>query len=106
MPPIENRRNFRRFVGQFVVTYSVPGRESRSAKCRDLSAGGIKLEVPEEIVVGTEMNIELSVANPLSGKLYRCPGKVVWSQTEKMPRMVFVAGVAFHELFLDISQLM
>lgn len=106
MPENENRRNFRRIIGQFLVTYQVPGQASRPAKCRDLSAGGIKLEVPEEVGVGTEMSIELSIAGPQSGKLYRCPGKVVWSQTEKMPRMVFVTGVAFHELFLDISQLM
>jgi c-di-GMP-binding flagellar brake protein YcgR len=106
MPENPNRRNFRRIIGQFLVTYHVPGRESRPAKCRDLSAGGIKLEVPEEIEIGTEMSIELSVASPQSGKLYHCPGKVVWSQTEKMPRMVFVTGIAFNELFLDVSQLM
>lgn len=106
MTEMENRRNFRRIVGQFLVTYKLEGHASKSAKCRDLSAGGVKLEVDESIPVGTPMNIELAVTDPQKGKVYHCEGKVVWNQTEQMPRMVFVAGVAFHELFMDVSQFM
>jgi len=103
---LKNRRNFRRIISQFPVTYKIPGKKESTGKCCDLSAGGIKLEIQENIPVGTPLEITLKISLPQSEKKYCCAGTVVWSHAKKSHEIIFVAGIAFNELFLDISDLM
>ncbi len=96
-----NRRVFRRIIVELDIDYREPGGKLRSSACRDLSAGGIKLQTPEVPPVSTPVEVILHVPGVKGEERIRCSGVVVWNQPEAQDEQGRIWGIKFDELLAD-----
>jgi hypothetical protein len=77
MPTAEDNRTLLRQAAQLPLVYRVPGgrgHQSETGWTRDLSAGGIGLELPERLQKATRLTLRLGTALGV----VRAEGQVVW----------------------------
>jgi hypothetical protein len=96
-----NRRVFRRVIVELEVDYRRPDGKLRSSACRDLSAGGLKLQTPEALPVSTPVEVILHVPGIQGEEIIRRSGVVVWNQPEVPDEQGRIWGIKFDELLAD-----
>ncbi|MCK5219536.1 PilZ domain-containing protein [bacterium] len=96
-----NRRVFRRIIVELKIDYCRPGGKLRSSACRDLSAGGLKLQTPEVLPVSTPVEVILHVPGIQAEEIIHRSGVVVWNQPDAQDEQGRIWGIKFDELLAD-----
>ncbi|MBI3615735.1 MAG: PilZ domain-containing protein [Candidatus Omnitrophica bacterium] len=94
----KDRRRAPRFRVDWAIRYQrLPSSETNHAKSRDLSTTGVSMVVPEQLAVGTLIQVNLTLPDqPIPCAV---TGQVVWSKELSSARQrLFAVGVQFQGL--------
>jgi len=90
---MERRKSLRTRFPQPISLWSTEPQEPVGSLACDLSEGGVRINLPDFVAVGTEYTLQLPLFQDRS---VECPGRVVWVQ--KLPHMDrYQAGIRFKE---------
>jgi PilZ domain len=79
-PSTDNRRRASRIEKDFSVTMSTPALGEQTIRARNLSAGGILVDVPAQLPAGTQVQITFTV--PESASAFVATGEVTEVRAE------------------------
>lgn len=90
----QNRRSFRRVECRSLVKFKVKdSAEPSGCLARDISDGGIKINLNDFVPLNSEVNIEVQL---VAQRIVDCVARIVW--IEKMPFMDrYQAGLEFYD---------
>lgn len=93
-----DRRRFIRVEFPFTIHIYQPQKFAISAYTEDISEGGVKVTVKEQLAVGAMVDLELFVREePIV-----CKGKIIWLQSRSSDYLedekFFDTGIEFHQL--------
>jgi hypothetical protein len=97
---MQERRQFLRLDAKVPVRYQViPSTEARLMPAANLGGGGICIFMPEPVLVGKLIELELTLPDPV--RTIKFNGQVVWCKQEESPqgKLSFKTGIEI--LFID-----
>jgi uncharacterized protein (TIGR02266 family) len=100
-----SRRSQPRVEANLTVKLRVPAGETTATnRIRNISLGGVFIEMDEPIAFGTEVQLEFSL--PVAPRVIRCKGFVVWS-TKTSPERVKdgVQGIGVRLMEIGIADM-
>jgi uncharacterized protein (TIGR02266 family) len=99
----ERRSNSRVDVDLSVKIRLPDGRAAASSMIRNLSLGGVFIEMPEPLPFGAELSLEFAL--PIAPRLIRCRGFVVWSSKTHPDRFPGKSGVGVRLMDIGITEM-
>ncbi len=79
------------------------GSTSSSTVVRNISLGGVFIEMDEPLSFGAELGLEISL--PVPPRLIRCKGFVVWSSKTHPERCAGISGIGVRLIEIGISEM-
>ncbi len=99
----ERRSNSRVAVELSVKLRSADGRVASSTTIRNISLGGVFIDMPEPLPFGAELELEFSV--PAAPRQIRCKGFVVWSSKTHPERCPGMSGIGVRLMDIGIPEM-
>ena len=99
----ERRSNSRVEVELSVKIRLPDGRTSSSDVIRNISLGGVFIEMPEPLPFGAELSLEFTL--PVVPRSIRCKGFVVWSSKTHPDRCPGKSGAGVRLMDIGISEM-
>ena len=99
----ERRSNSRVDVELGVKIRTADGRVSSSTTIRNISLGGVFVEMKEPLAFGVELDLEFSL--PAAPRQIRCKGFVVWSSKTHPERCPGMSGIGVRLMDIGITEM-
>ena len=99
-----SRREHKRIDASISVKVKSPdGRRESSEKIRNISLGGIFIEMKDPLAFGTDIDLEFSL--PVNPRLINCKGFVVWSTKESPERGQGMKGIGVRLMDIGVQEM-
>ncbi len=99
----ERRSNSRVDVELSVKLRAPGGRVVSSSTIRNISLGGVFIDMPDPLAFGAELEIEFSL--PAAPRQIRCKGFVVWSSKTHPERCPGLSGIGVRLMDIGITEM-
>ncbi len=101
--PSERRSNSRVPVDLGVKVKLPDGRTSATVQIRNISLGGVFIEMDDPLPFGAEIALEFSL--PVAPRTIRCKGFVVWSTKTHPDRLPGSSGIGVRLMDIGITDM-